>query len=496
MRFIVPEPHSKGRRVYLLGATTSTLFRLWITARCGDRLLENPFPNQLAVISAENFWAQCIRRLESRLTDQDINTWIRPLQPRMSGRRLLLLAPNRVVMEKVRAGWLPEIQRAVSQLAESDVTAEIVVGAAVPTPTREASAAAAIDPNDRISSAPLSAQQTGRLDPRHTFDTFIEGRSNKQARAAAQHVADSLASYNPLFIYGDSGLGKTHLMHSIGNAILASQPRARIAYIGAEQWMNQFVAAIRNNRQESFKNYYRTVDVLLIDDIHFFVKKEGTQEEFFHTFNALVDNRKQIVLTCDRFPKELDGLDDRLKSRFSWGLTVSIEPPDLETRVAILLSKAELMDFTLPQDVALFIGQRVRTNVRELEGALNTLRARVLFTREPVTMELTRSTLKDMLAAYERLITIENIMRTVSGYYNIRVADLSSKRRSRSLARPRQIAMALAKELTEHSLPEIGRAFDKDHTTVLHACKKVRELREDDPRIREDYENLLRQLSY
>jgi len=226
------------------------------------------------------------------------------------------------------------------------------------------------------------------------------------------------------------------------------------------------------------------------------VKKEGTQEEFFHTFNALVDNRKQIVLTCDRFPKELDGLDDRLKSRFSWGLTVSIEPPDLETRVAILLSKAELMEFTLPQDVALFIGQRVRTNVRELEGALNTLRARVLFTREPVTMELTRSTLKDMLAAYERLITIENIMRTVSGYYNIRVADLSSKRRSRSLARPRQIAMALAKELTEHSLPEIGRAFDKDHTTVLHACKKVRELREDDPRIREDYENLLRQLSY
>jgi len=428
------------------------------------------------------------------LSDQDINTWIRPLQPKLSGSRLLLLAPNRMVMERVRSGWLPEIQRAVTHLAEPPVTAEIVVGGSTPQ-------AAAPDQSPHASTPEpdkgvVSPVQTGRLDPRYTFETFIEGRSNKQARAAAQHVADSLASYNPLFIYGHSGLGKTHLMHGIGNAILASQPRARIAYIGAEQWMNQFVAAIRNNRQESFKNYYRSVDVLLIDDIHFFVKKEGTQEEFFHTFNALVDNRKQIVLTCDRFPKELDGLDDRLKSRFSWGLTVSVEPPDLETRVAILLSKAELMEFHLPEDVALFIAQRVRTNVRELEGALNTLRARVLFTREPITMELTRSTLKDMLAAYERLVTIDNIMRIVSNYYNIRVADLSSKRRSRSLARPRQVAMALAKELTEHSLPEIGRAFDKDHTTVLHACKKIRELREDDPRIREDYENLLRQLSY
>ncbi len=443
------------------------------------------------MISADQFWAQCIRRLEGRLSDQDINTWIRPLQPKLSGTRLLLLAPNRMVMERVRSGWLPEIQRAVTQLGEPPVTAEIVVGGSA-LPATESGRFPAPAPDKGV----VSAVQTGRLDPRYTFETFIEGRSNKQARAAAQHVADSLSSYNPLFIYGDSGLGKTHLMHGIGNAIVAAQPGARIAYIGAEQWMNQFVAAIRNNRQDSFKNYYRTVDVLLIDDIHFFVKKEGTQEEFFHTFNALVDNRKQIVLTCDRFPKELDGLDDRLKSRFSWGLTVSIEPPDLETRVAIILSKAELMEFDLPHDVALFIAQRVRTNVRELEGALNTLRARVLFTREPITMELTRSTLKDMLAAYERLVTIDNIMRIVSGYYNIRVADLSSKRRSRSLARPRQVAMSLAKELTEHSLPEIGRAFDKDHTTVLHACKKIRELREDDPRIREDYENLLRQLSY
>jgi chromosomal replication initiator protein len=446
-------------------------------------------------ISAEQFWAQCIRRLEARgLSDQDINTWIRPLQPRLSGRRLLLLAPNRTVMERVRTGWLPEIQRALSQNGDVELTADIVVGSA-PAPAAAAEQDAVAPAGmDRSNAAP--AMQTGRLDPRHTFDTFIEGKSNKQARAAAQHVADSLASYNPLFIYGSSGLGKTHLMHGIGNAILASQPRTRVAYIGAEQWMNQFVAAIRNNRQDAFKNYYRTVDVLLIDDIHFFVGKESTQEEFFHTFNALVDNRKQIVLTSDRFPKELDGLDDRLKSRFSWGLTVSIEPPDLETRVAILLSKAEQMKFDLPDEVALFIAQRLRNHVRELEGALNTLRARVLFTREPVTMDLTRVTLKDMLASYDRLVTIENIMRKVSEYYNIRVADLSSKRRSRSLARPRQVAMALAKELTEHSLPEIGRAFDKDHTTVLHACKKVRELRDDDVRIREDYNNLLKQLSY
>ena len=443
-------------------------------------------------ISAEQFWAQCIRRLEARLSDQDINTWIRPLQPRLSGRRLLLLAPNKTVMERVRAGWLPEIQRVLGQDGDVDLTAEIVVGAAPPTSADHEQHA--LSTQDRPVTPPIS--QTGRLDPRYTFDTFIEGKSNKQARAAAQHVADSLASYNPLFIYGSSGLGKTHLMHGIGNAVLASQPRTRVAYLGAEQWMNQFVAAIRSNRQDAFKNYYRTVDVLLIDDIHFFVGKESTQEEFFHTFNALVDNRKQIVLTSDRFPKELDGLDDRLKSRFSWGLTVSIEPPDLETRVAILLSKAELMKFDLPDEVALFIAQRLRNHVRELEGALNTLRARVLFTREPVTMELTRATLKDMLASYDRLVTIENIMRKVSDYYNIRVADLSSKRRSRSLARPRQVAMALAKELTEHSLPEIGRAFDKDHTTVLHACKKVRELRDDDVRIREDYNNLLKQLSY
>ena len=441
--------------------------------------------------TADHFWTQCVRRLEDRLSDKDVNTWIRPLQPKLSGHRLLLLAPNRMVMEKVRAGWLAEIQRAVAQVGDNELTAEVVVGAASggENDTLERSAPAAEKP------AGLSIQ-TGRLNPSYTFETFIEGKANKQALAAAQHVADSLGSYNPLFIYGVSGLGKTHLMHSIGSAILHRHPRSRIAYVGAEQWMNQFVAAIRNNRQEGFKNYYRTVDVLLIDDIHFFVEKVGTQEEFFHTFNALVDNRKQIVLTCDRFPKELDGLDDRLKSRFSWGLTVSVEPPDLETRVAILLSKAELLGFELPPDVALFIAQRVRTNVRELEGALNTLRARVLFTRETITMELTRSTLKDMLAAYERLVTIENIMRIVSSYYNIRVTDLSSKRRSRSLARPRQIAMALAKELTEHSLPEIGRAFDKDHTTVLHACKKVRDLRGEDTRIRDDYENLLRQLSY
>jgi chromosomal replication initiator protein len=442
------------------------------------------------VSSTEIFWTQCIRRLERRLSDKDINTWIRPLQPKIAGGRLLLMAPNRMVMERVRTDWLTEIQRAVKQSDDSDLQAEVVVG----------TAASQLEDGDTVLAAAekptATPQQTGRLDPRYTFESFIEGKSNTQARAAAQHAAESPGSYNPLFIYGDSGLGKTHLMHGVGNAILRDNPRARIAYIGAEQWVNQFTTAIRHGGTEEFKQRYRGADALLIDDIQFFAGKERTQEEFFHTFNALVDNRKQIIMTCDRFPKELDGLDDRLKSRFSWGLTVSVEPPDLETRVAILLSKAELLGFELQQDIALFIAQRIRTNVRELEGALNTLRARVLFTRESITMDFARATLKDLLAAYERLVTIDNIMRVVSTYYNIRVADLSSKRRSRSLARPRQVAMSLAKELTEHSLPEIGRAFDKDHTTVLHACKKVRELREEEPRIREDYENLLRQLSY
>jgi chromosomal replication initiator protein len=336
---------------------------------------------------------------------------------------------------------------------------------------------------------------TGKINPDYSFANFIEGKSNSHARAAAQHVVETPGgAYNPLLIYGASGLGKTHLMHAVGNAIVARNPRARIAYLGAEQWMNHFTAAIRHGRTEEFKNLYRSVDALLIDDIHFFAHKERTQEEFFHTFNALIDARRQIVLTSDRYPKEIDGVDERLKSRFTWGLSVAVEPPDLETRMAILIAKAEANQVQLPKEVALFVAQRVRSNVRELEGALLRLTASSRLRGEPLTVDFARTTLKDLLAAYERMVTIDNIKRTVAGYYNIRVGDLNSPRRTRSLARPRQVAMALAKELTQHSLPEIGEAFGKDHTTVLHACRKVSELRQDDLKIREDYENLQRQL--
>jgi chromosomal replication initiator protein len=442
-----------------------------------------------AMRHSEDLWTQCVRWLEGELPDKDINTWIRGLHPVVSKDKLVLLAPNRMVVDRVREEFLPAIKRAVKASAGKDAPdVELVVGTA----ELRVPAAVAAAPGDEV-----SAPFTSKLDVRYSFENFIEGKSNSQARAAAQHVVETPGGpYNPLLIYGESGLGKTHLMQAIGNAILKANPRAKVAFLGAEQWLNHMVAAIRHGRQDEFKGFYRSVDALLIDDIHFFAHKERTQEEFFHTFNALIDGHKQIVMTCDKYPKDVDGIDDRLKSRFTWGLSVAVEPPELETRVAILLSKAEQYKVRLPHDVAMFVAQRIRSNVRELEGALHRLTASARLKGEPLTTEFARSTLKDMLAAYERLVTIENIKRTVATYYNIRVADLSSPRRTRSLARPRQIAMALAKELTQHSLPEIGEAFGKDHTTVLHACRKVSELREGDIKIREDYENLQRQLGF
>ncbi|MFA5938455.1 MAG: chromosomal replication initiator protein DnaA [Sinimarinibacterium sp.] len=438
----------------------------------------------------EDLWAQSVRWLEGELSDKDVNTWLRPLHPVGSDGRLLLLAPNRLVLERVRDKFLGQIERAVRVVGgETAPVVELGVGSAE---SRVANSTA-VEPI-AADDAPVQSV-SGKLNPDYNFVNFIEGKSNAHARAAAQHVVETPGSaYNPLLIYGSSGLGKTHLMHAVGNAIVARNPRARIAYLGAEQWMNHFTAAIRHGRTEEFKNLYRSVDALLIDDIHFFAHKERTQEEFFHTFNALIDARKQIVLTSDRYPKEVDGIDERLKSRFTWGLSVAVEPPDLETRMAILMAKAEANHAQLPKDVALFVAQRVRSNVRELEGALLRLTASSRLRGEPLTVDFARNTLKDLLAAYERMVTIDNIKRTVAGYYNIRVGDLNSPRRTRSLARPRQIAMSLAKELTQHSLPEIGEAFGKDHTTVLHACRKVTELRGEDMKIREDYENLQRQL--
>ncbi|QHS10710.1 chromosomal replication initiator protein DnaA [Sinimarinibacterium sp. NLF-5-8] len=445
----------------------------------------------------EDLWSQSVRWLESEVAERDVNTWLRPLQPVLQDDCLRLLAPNRLVLDRVRELFLDQVQVAVRTVSgRAALTVELGVGSAA-SPIRPGTEEVVVAMPESSDSEELSAPQlaSSRINPDYTFTSFIEGKSNAHARAAAQHVVETPgAAYNPLLIYGSSGLGKTHLMHAVGNAIVALNPHARIAYLGAEQWMNHFTAAIRHGKTEEFKNLYRTVDALLIDDIHFFAHKERTQEEFFHTFNVLIDARKQIVLTSDRYPKEIDGVDERLKSRFTWGLSVAVEPPDLETRMAILIAKADANGVDLPKEVALFVAQRVRSNVRELEGALLRLSASSRLKGEPLTVDFARHTLKDLLAAYERLVTIDNIKRTVAAYYNIRVNDLNSPRRTRSLARPRQIAMALAKELTQHSLPEIGESFGKDHTTVLHACRKVAELREEELKIREDYENLQRQL--
>jgi chromosomal replication initiator protein len=353
---------------------------------------------------------------------------------------------------------------------------------------------------------PQSAQTPARRDARwsggplnstYTFQTFVEGKSNQLARAAATQVAWNPGSaYNPLFISGGVGLGKTHLMHSIGNLILESQPNAKVAYVHSERFVGDMVKALQHNTISDFKRAYRSLDALLIDDIQFFAGKQQSQEEFFHTFNALLEGQRQIVLTCDRYPKEVSGLEERLKSRFGWGLTVAIEPPELETSAAILMTKAAAEDIDLPEEVAFFIAQRIRSNVRELEGALRRVMANSAFTGQPITLEFAKDALRDLLAVQERLVTIENIQKTVAGYFKIRVADLLSKSRSRSITRPRQISMSLAKELTSHSLPEIGDAFGgRDHTTVLHACRRIKSLRETDLRVGEDYQNLLRTLT-
>lgn len=444
----------------------------------------------------QDLWAQSLRWLEGELSDRDINTWIRPLHPIAAEGRLMLLAPNRLVVDRVRENFMPQIERALHAIGGDGAPAvEIGVGSAEIAQQLAPVTASPMTNTPAPAMPDTPSLLNGKLNPEYTFENFIEGRSNAHARAAAQHVVETPGQeYNPLLIYGSSGLGKTHLMHAVGNAILRGNPRARIAYLGAEQWMNHFTSAIRHGQTDEFKNLYRSVDALLIDDVHFFAHKERTQEEFFHTFNALIDANKQIVLTSDRYPKDVDGIDERLKSRFAWGLSVAVEPPDLETRMAILIAKADANRVQLPKEVALFVAQRVRSNVRELEGALLRLTASSRLRGEPLSVDFARTTLKDLLAAYERLVTIDNIKRTVANYYNIRVGDLSSARRTRSLARPRQIAMALAKELTQHSLPEIGEAFGKDHTTVLHACRKIAALRSDDLKIREDYENLQRQL--
>jgi chromosomal replication initiator protein len=441
-----------------------------------------------------SLWHRCLRQLESEVPEQQFNTWVRPLQAVERDDALLLLAPNRFVVSWIEQNLFGRIEQLIGDSGGGPAPRVVLeVG------SRSIEAPAPAVPNPAFSAAkPREPQLIGsRINPEFTFASFVEGKSNQLARAAAVQVGENPGrAYNPLFIYGGVGLGKTHLMHAIANLIRERRPGARIAYVHSERFVSDMVRALQHNTINEFKQTYRTLDALLIDDIQFFAGKNQSQEEFFHTFNALLEGQQQIVLSCDRYPKEVAGLEERLKSRFGWGLTVAIEPPELETCVAILMAKAQAAGAELPEEVAFFVAKRIRSNVRELEGALRRVLATSRFTGRPVTLELAREALKDLLAAQERLVTIDNIQKTVAEYYKIRVADLLSKRRSRSIARPRQVAMALARELTNHSLPEIGDAFGgRDHTTVLHACDRVKALREIERRAGEDYLNLLRILT-
>lgn len=467
-------------------------------------------------------WLESIDFLREELPAQHFNTWIRPLQVEHVDASLLVFAPNRFVLDWVNEKYLTRILELMTERNNGQTPdVKLLIGSKGQASTRAASTAEppplrnhAVDtsaspvsplPTDSGSAqearAPAAEATPGKhissLNRSFTFASFVEGKSNQLAHAAAWQVADNPKhGYNPLFLYGGVGLGKTHLMHAVGNHLLQKNPGAKIVYLHSERFVQDMVKALQMKAIERFKNYYRSVDALLIDDIQFFAGKSQSQEEFFHTFNALIEGNQQIILTSDRYPKEIEGLEERLSSRFGWGLTVAVEPPELETRVAILMKKAEQSRVVLPRDCAFFIAQRIRSNVRELEGALKRVIAHAHFTNEPISLPLIRESLKDLLALQDKLISIDNIQRTVAEYYKIKIADLLSKRRSRSVARPRQVAMALAKEVTNHSLPEIGDAFGgRDHTTVLHATRKIAELCETDADISEDYKNLLRTLT-
>ena len=450
----------------------------------------------------ESLWNRCLRVLESELPEQQFNTWVRPLQAIQRDGELKLLAPNRYVIEWLSQNSLPRIKELIRAFAEDPVP-EVVLDVGTRAGVAAAPAAVSTGP---VPAAVGAAARARRLAPSvlgapinsgFTFDSFVEGKSNQLAKAAAIQVAGNPGkAYNPLFIYGGVGLGKTHLMHAVANKLREQNSEARLAYVHSERFVSDMVKSLQHNTINDFKTAYRSLDALMIDDIQFFAGKDRSQEEFFHTFNALLESQQQVILTCDRYPKEVDGLEERLKSRFGWGLTVAIEPPELETCVAILMSKAAAAQVDLPEEVAFFVAKRIRSNVRELEGALRRVVATSEFTGRPITLDLVKEALRDVLALQEKLVTVENIQKTVAEYYKIRIAELLSKRRSRSIARPRQVAMALAKELTNHSLPEIGDAFGgRDHTTVLHACRRVKELRETERRIGEDYMNLLRTLA-
>jgi chromosomal replication initiator protein len=446
-------------------------------------------------------WQRCLERLASELPAEEVHTWLRPLQAEEVGTELRLHAPNTFVRDAVAERYRARIDAVAKHFEPELDQVTLDVGTSV-VRAKTARAAHAPATGGASAASPAGDAFESNIDPHYSFDNFVEGKSNQLGKAAAMQVAMNPGrTYNPLLLYGGTGLGKTHLMHAAGNLMRQNNPNARVLYQRSEQFFSAMVKALSNKSGgpkpiDDFKHRYRSVDALMIDDIQFFAGKDRTQEEFFHTFNALFDGKQQIILTCDRYPREVENLETRLKTRLTWGLSVAIEPPDFETRAAIITAKAVERGVALPDDVAYLIAKRMRSNVRDLEGALNTLAARSNFMARPITAEFAQETLRDLLRAQQQAVSISNIQKTVADYYQLRMADLLSKRRTRSLARPRQMAMALSKELTEHSLPEIGDAFaGRDHTTVMHACKVMRELREIDGKLREDWDKLLRKLS-
>ncbi|MFC4525626.1 chromosomal replication initiator protein DnaA [Dyella halodurans] len=447
-----------------------------------------------------DLWRRCLERLEGELNAEDLHTWLMPLQARDDTHGLQLFAPNPYTLDTVRERYLARIETVISQLTGHELTVRLEVGSSSP----RANASGKVAPPASVPAKPapavaepVAASFNHNLDPHYTFETFVEGKSNQLGKAAAMQVAMNPGrAYNPLLLYGGTGLGKTHLMHAAGNLMREQNPEFKVLYLRSEQFVGSMIEALRTKSMDEFKRRFRSVDALLIDDIQFFAGKDTTQEEFFHTFNALFESKQQIILTCDRYPKEVDKLEPRLKSRLGWGLSVAIEPPDFETRAAILLSKAHDKGVAVSENVAMLLAKRIRSNVRDLEGALNTLAARANFYGKPITIDFAEETLRDLLATHAQAVTVPNIQKIVADYYQVRLQDLLSKRRVRSLARPRQIAMSLSKELTEHSLPEIGEAFGgRDHTTVLHACRTIKKLCETDTRMRQDWEQLIRILT-
>ena len=427
------------------------------------------------------FWSKCSEKLENRLPQEDFNTWIRPLKASLINNTLEISAPNDFILSYVEKNLTEEIRKIVNK--ETNVEIDLVY--------KKLTKETFVDKYKK------QASENTKLVDSYVFDNFVEGKSNHLALAAARQVANNPSGdYNPLFIYGGVGLGKTHLMHAVGNEILRNSPKKRIVYVHSEKFVADMVKALQLGAMSEFKSFYRNADALLIDDIQFFAGKEQSQEEFFHTFNTLLDRNHQMVLTCDKYPKEIDGLEERLKSRLGWGLPVIVEPPELETRAAVLLKKAESLEVHLPNDCAFYIAQRIRSNIRELEGALKRVAANSKFSNKEIDIPFVKESLKDLFVISAKMVSIDNIQKTVAEYYNIKLSDLLSKRRSRSITRPRQLAMALTKELTNHSLPEIGESFNgRDHTTVLHACSKIKELRKELPSLEEDYRNLTRTLT-